>query len=137
MSEARSRGVWACMRRRPLLKPNFLIVPLTAISLTFTSTAAAAAGSVGAPTAPVATCAITAAAGTAAAAQAVRPGCVLPAVDAAVPVSTEAATMAGPAMAAPGMGGWVLPLLGLVGLTALLVAINGGKSDGSGSLSRA
>ena len=107
------------------------VVPLTAVSLTFTSTVASAAGAVPARATPVSTCAAPVAAGAAATAQAPRPGCVLPAIDAGVPISTESAVVG-----APGMAGWLLPLIGLAGLGALILALRGGNDDGEGSLSR-
>jgi hypothetical protein len=108
-----------------------LIVPLTAVSLTFTSTVAGAAAVTSAQAVPVSACAAPVGAGAAAAAQAPRPGCVLPQIDAGLPVSTESA-----ALGAPGMAGWILPILGLAGVAALVAALRAGNGNGSGSLSR-
>ena len=107
---------------------RFIVAPIVAASLTFSSTAAIAQSS-GSSALPSA-CGAAVAAGAAAVAQP-RPGCVLPAIDAGVPVATEAAAV----NAAP-FGGWILPVLGLAGLAALILALKGGNGNGSGSLSR-
>jgi hypothetical protein len=72
------------------------------------------------------------AAGAAVTAQVARPGCVLPAINAGVPVSTE--VMSVPAQ--PFIGGLLLPTFGLAALVGLLVALNSGSSNSLGSLSR-
>ncbi len=101
-----------------------------AVSLTFSSTAAVAAAPATSAALPSA-CAAAVTAGAAAATQAVRPGCVLPAIDTGVPVSTETIPVEG----SPGMAGWILPVLGLAGLAALIFALKKGGGDGEGSLS--
>jgi len=102
------------------------------LSLVVSSGMASAAGTIATSAGAVSMCSSAAVAATAAAAQAARPGCVLPAVDAAAPLPVESGVVG----TAPAFGGVLIPLLGLAALAGLLLAINSGDDEGSGSLSR-
>lgn len=117
------------------LKFKTLVVPATALSMMFTSTMASASGTIATSAGAVSTCASGAAvaASAAAAVQVARPGCVLPAVDAAAPLPVEGGTVV--AGGSPFLGGLLLPVLGLAALAGILIATRS-NSNGSGSVSR-